>query len=148
MVADTIPPRPRRRVGAALIGVRVRTLRTVRLLRQDAVAQHAKISAGYLSHIESGRRRVVNPDAAQRIAEILRVPLPVLTGQQPIIGILRLAQRIDADTFAREVGIGKARLDRIELGSELPDPDLLTVMATRLGVDPAALATSTDRSDT
>lgn len=110
-----------------------------RQLRQEdltsLVGDH--MTPGYLSRIENGTRR--GDAKIAKIAEVLGVSVEVLTGRRPAIAILRAAQNITPAAFARDVGITPVRLDRIEQGTELPGPDLLLVIANRLGVDPAAL---------
>jgi transcriptional regulator with XRE-family HTH domain len=103
----------------------------------DELADHADITASYLSRIEHGTRAGIAQ--ADRIAIALDVPVAVLTGQLPAIETLRAAAGIDRDNLAHTVGITPGQLARIERGAELPDEDLIRVIANRLGVDPAAL---------
>lgn len=128
-------------------GPTIRAIRIARGLRSDTVAAAARISNGYLSNIEAGRR---HPEAAKTaaIADALRVPVEVITGQKPAIATLREALGISTATFARDVGLTLVRLDRIERGAEHPNRDLLAVIVTRLGVDPAALRPYIDISTT
>lgn len=119
-------------------GPTLRAIRQARGLRGDHVARKAGISKGFLSNIEAGRR---SPEAARSltIARAVDVPLEVLTGQKPVIGIIREALGIPATSFARDIGVTTRRLAQIEGGSEIPNDKLTRIIATRLGVDPAAL---------
>lgn len=118
---------------------------TVRAVREALgktltdVAAAANLSKGYWSKIEAGQRR---PEAepTKRIAAALGVPPEVLTGQLPVIAILRDSAGIDPATFARDVGLTTGRLERIERGTERPHPDTLDLIATRLGVEVDALS--------
>ncbi len=104
----------------------------------DTVATHAIISPGYLSKIERLIRRP-EADVTARLAAALSVEPEILTGQRPAIAVLRDALGIDATVFARDTGLTTGRLDRIERGLDTPDPDTRARIASRLGVDAAAL---------
>jgi transcriptional regulator with XRE-family HTH domain len=93
---------------------------------------------GYLSSIESGRRRP-SVEVTRKIADVLDVPVAVLTGQIPAIAALRKAQNIGDREFANDIGVTTLRLRRLEAGSELPTPQLVAVIANRLGVDPTVI---------
>lgn len=118
-------------------GATIRALRQVRQLRQDELAARIPVTTGYLSRIELGTR--AGTAKTQRIAAALDVPAEVLTGQRPVIGILRTALGVSLDDLASTAGITPDQLARIEQGSELPSDELIYVIANRLGVDPAAL---------
>lgn len=119
-------------------GATVLAIRHARGLTMDTTAAAAKITGGYLSKIERGK---ANPrsDVTARLAEALDVEPEVLTGQKPAIGTLRTILGYDQAAFARDIGISHGRLDRIERGIEIPPPDLLAVIAARLGVAVEAL---------
>jgi transcriptional regulator with XRE-family HTH domain len=119
-------------------GATVRALRQARGLRQDELAARADISTGYLSRIETGKRRA-EAVKTKALAAALGVTPEILTGQRPAIHLLRETIGITAESLARDTGLDVERLARIEHGSEIPDPDLIAVIANRLGVDPAAV---------
>lgn len=57
------------------------TLRALMAQREFSVgrlARYAGCSKGFISHLTSGRRRTCTPQLAERIAEALDVPLPIL----------------------------------------------------------------------
>lgn len=128
-------------------GGAVRAIRLAQGLQQVDVAAAANINPSWLSKIESGRavrgNSRVNVQAGNvhlvKLAEVLNVPVEVLTGQLPAIEILRNLQGIDARQFATDVGVTTLRLRRLEQGSEIPDPELAAVLARRLGVDPEVI---------
>lgn len=131
-------------------GPTVRAVREALGLSSTLTADRARISYGYFTNIEKGRRRP-GPGVTTQIAAVLEVEAEILTGQKPAIAAIRRALGISAATLARDVGIGLDHLERIEVGSELPAEAQLLAIATRLGVDHAALRPHVDlmtRSDT
>jgi transcriptional regulator with XRE-family HTH domain len=137
-------PRPCEHDNIRANGATVRALRQARGLRQDELAARALISTGYLSRIETGKRRAEAPKTAA-IAAALDVAPEVLTGQRPAIGILREALGLTLETLAHDTGIDVDRLARLELGAELLPATLQAVIANRLGVAPAALQPNVHR---
>jgi transcriptional regulator with XRE-family HTH domain len=127
----------RRRDPGRPNGATIRAIRQARQMRLDELAARADITASYLSRIEHGTR--AGTAQAELIAAALDVPAAILTGQLSAIETLREAAGIDRDGLAHTAGITPAQLARIEQGAELPDENLIRVIANRLGVDPAAL---------
>lgn len=119
-------------------GPTVRALRIARRATIDTIADAANISRGYLSKVERGIRNP-EPDVTARLAVALDVPVDILTGQRPALPALRDLLGIAADALAADVGLIPAQLDRIERGLTTPSADVLTRIAVRLGVEPAAL---------
>jgi transcriptional regulator with XRE-family HTH domain len=125
-------------------GATVRAIRQARGLRQDELAERAAISTGYLSRIETGKRRA-EATKTGALAAALDVPPEVLTGQRPALEILREAAGITLEGLAHDTGLDVDHLARIEHGSELLDAPHLDIVANRLGVDPAALQPNVHR---
>lgn len=98
------------------------------------LADAVGIDKHLLSHIEHGRR--VGARHADAFAAALDIDVDVLTGRRPAITALRVAEHIDPDTFAADIGVDPDRLARLERGTEHPDDQLAQVIATRLGVNP------------
>lgn len=67
----------------AAIGPRIRRLRTLRNMTQEQLAHFALKTDRWLRNVESGRT-VPDLDSIQRLANSLRVPIPVVTAQEPI----------------------------------------------------------------
>lgn len=126
-------------------GHTIRAVRRVRGIRQDELAAAALMSKGYLCNVELGRRHPL-PDMTARIAAVLDVDPEILTGQRPAIALLRTALGLSPRELATDIGVTTGRLQRIEQGADLPGPDLLAVIATRLGVDVAALQRPTSKA--
>lgn len=122
-------------------GPTAHAIRRARGLPFQTVAERAQISTGYLSKIERGIRRP-EENITVRLAAALDVDVEILTGQRPAIATIRTALGIDAGAFAADIGIGRTQLVRIERGTDLPDTELLAVIARRLGVTIAALDTA------
>lgn len=112
----------------------VRAIRIAQQRVQQDVADASGLTGPYVCLIEKRRRR---PSAAvsRKLAHGLGVDVAVLSGQVPVLGTLRTIIGIDDTTFAEAVGITPTKLRRIELGLDSPTPDLIVVMARRLGVD-------------
>jgi transcriptional regulator with XRE-family HTH domain len=137
-------PRPCEHDHIRANGATVRALRQARGLRQDELATRAAISTGYLSRIETGKRRA-EAAKTEAIAAALDVAPEVLTGQRPAIEILRESLGITLDTLAHDTGLDVDRLARIERGAELLPAGLQAVVANRLGVAPTALQPNVHR---
>ena len=59
------------------IGTFIRDTRKKKGITQVNLAKHSKITQGYLSQIESGKRKNIMPTVLERIGNSLDVPLPV-----------------------------------------------------------------------
>lgn len=145
MTTDQIPRPAARRGGARSInGATVAALRHARGLQQGELARRAGRSPGYVSKLEGGSRRIVTTDKAASLAAALDVSLEVLTGQRPVLGILRHLHGLAPDVLAADVGISAERLGALENGADLPTMALRAVLANRIGVDAAALGPCLD----
>jgi transcriptional regulator with XRE-family HTH domain len=113
-------------------GHTVRAIRRARGIRQDHLAMEAPVSAGYLCHVEAGRRFPL-PEVTRQLAAALDVDPKVLTGEIPPIETLRTIEGLSVHDLAQRCGLTIARLQRIEQGTDIPDPDLAAVLAARLG---------------
>jgi transcriptional regulator with XRE-family HTH domain len=64
------------------LGQRIKTMRTIRQLKQSELAEQAKVSAGFLSDLENGKRDV----STKRLIRICNVidcsPNLLLTGKE------------------------------------------------------------------
>ncbi len=138
--SDFIPAvqRGRRPRGDNVSGARVRALREARRIAQADLAGAIGMSPTLLSRIETGGRN--GNTWRLQLARRLTVHPDVLTGQLPVLAILREARGLDPADFAATVGITPEHLHRLETGAELPDQPLLIRLANRLAVDPAAIA--------
>jgi transcriptional regulator with XRE-family HTH domain len=125
----------------------VRALRIAQGRQAVDLATAVGMDTAYLSRVEHGRRRPL-AHWTPRLAKALGVPPEVLTGQRPVLPVLRELAGVTARQFAADTGITVAHLADLEAGHELPDPALAAVLATRLHPDvpAAALCTRPDEA--
>jgi transcriptional regulator with XRE-family HTH domain len=123
----------------------IKVLRDVRGMTQDELAGRAGLSKSYLSRVERGGPDGRDPSLAtiRDLANVLGVPIAVLTGQHPPIAAIRRALHVwqgspDMAEMAELLGVDPETYRRIENEQQEPTQEQLALIARRLGV-PAAL---------
>jgi transcriptional regulator with XRE-family HTH domain len=115
-------------------GPLVRLLREARGMTITALAEKVGVSIGFLSRIER-EKRTAYVGLTWRIASELDVAPEELTGQLPPFRALRMiVSTLPDEEFADSIGVSPDELRRIELGRLQPDPQVVELMAERLGV--------------
>ena len=83
-MSDHSPTDSAPRADLVRVGATIRTLREVRGLTQDQLAQASGLSRAYLANIEAGRKKVFLRSVA-RIAAALHVPQIAIIAEMPAV---------------------------------------------------------------
>jgi transcriptional regulator with XRE-family HTH domain len=134
-----------RRDGPTIRGDVARAVRLARGHTAKHVSEQTGIDASTLSLIEKGDRpgrpRLVT------LAHFLDVAPAVLSGQHPAVAVLRDIAGLTSTEFARSIGVTRARLARIEAGSEHPDDETAEKIAVQLGVPASVVRPQTEAGE-